>query len=483
MSAGETLDVARVRPPQAALALLNARSARGLGALPVALAPDGTVTVCVADGTDFALRDRVERLLAGHAVRFVEAADPAAFPAALRENYPDAALNGTLDRPEELFAYMLRRALALNASDIHVSPDEAGARIRLRVDGRLTPDRREPPEAAAEFVSYIKVLAKLDIAERRAPQDGNIDFPLDGRTVALRVATVPTIHGEHVTLRILSQTAQARQLERLGDLGMSPGQSTLFRRALHAPNGVIIISGPTGSGKTTTLYAALRALAASDALHLVSIEDPVEKPVAGVTQIKVDGRQERVSFAKALRSVLRHDPDVVMIGEIRDGETAATALRSALTGHLVLTTLHTNSAPAILTRLTDLGVPPYLVAATLRLAMAQRLVRRPCPACMTWRPATEGECRACGWDPADPPRLPKANGCAYCGGTGYAGRTAVYEMLRVDDAVRAALLGGRPPTIADLALTLRGDGLRKALAGETTLEEVADVIDNDLMPL
>lgn len=477
----DTLDVARIRPPQSVLGLLPPRVARGLGALPVAVGPDGSATVCVADATDFALRDRLERLLEGRAVRFAEPSDPAAFAAALRENYPDAALNGTLDRPEELFAYMLRRALARGASDIHVSPDERGARIRLRVDGRLVTDRREPPEAAAEFVSYIKVLAKLDIAERRAPQDGNIDTELDGATVALRVATVPTLYGEHVTLRLLSQTARTQRLERLEDLGMHPEAFALFRKALRAPNGVIIISGPTGSGKTTTLYAALRALAASDDRHLVSIEDPVEKPVAGVTQIKVDGRQERVSFAKALRSVLRHDPDVVMVGEVRDGETAATALRSALTGHLVLTTLHTNSAPAILTRLTDLGVPPYLVAGTLRLAMAQRLVRRPCPACVDWAPATPEECAACGWDATRPPKIPHAKGCPYCGGTGYAGRTAVYEMLPVDDAARDALMAGRPPTIADPALTLRGDGLRKVLEGETTLDEIADVIDNELL--
>ena len=298
----DTLDVARIRPPQSVLGVLSPRVARGLGALPVSVAPDGAVTVCVTDATDFALRDRLERLLEGRTVRLAEASDPADFAAALRENYPDAALNGTLDRPEELFVYMLRRALARGASDIHISPDERGSRIRLRVDGRLVTDRREPPEAAAEFVSYIKVQAKLDIAERRAPQDGNIDLELDGATVSLRVATVPTLYGEHVTLRLLSQTARTQKLERLEDLGMHPEAFALFRKALRAPNGVIIISGPTGSGKTTTLYAALRALAAPDDRHLVSIEDPVEKPVTGVTQIKVDGRQERVSFAKALRS-------------------------------------------------------------------------------------------------------------------------------------------------------------------------------------
>ena len=232
---------------------------------------------------------------------------------------------------------------------------------------------------------------------------------------------------------------------------------------------ILLMIGPTGSGKTTTLYAALRRLAKPGDLHLVSIEDPVEKPVAGVTQIKVDARQERVSFEKALRSVLRHDPDVVMVGEIRDGETAQTALRSALTGHLVLTTLHTNSAPGILTRLVDLGVPPYLVASTLRLAVAQRLLRRPCRECMTWEPADAATCEKYGWDAANPPKVPVAHGCAYCGNTGYSGRTAIYEMLPVNDDVRQMLLKGESE--GDIyrwlkatapELTLRGDGIELA---------------------
>ena len=480
------VDIARVRPSHDVLKLLPAKVARAIGALPLAV-EDGTLVVCLADKTDFNAIERVESLMPDRKVRFVEASNPDEFRRVLRENYPDAAMTGDLDRPENLFVHMMRRALARNASDIHVSPTESGTLIRLRVDGRLQTDLSVSPQVASEFVSYIKVLANLDIAEKRAPQDGNIDTNLNGLEVSLRVATVPTIWGEHVTLRILSQTRETKQLDTLDNLGFHARQLRLFEEALEAPDGVVILSGPTGSGKTTTLYAALRRLAKPGDLHLVSIEDPVEKPVSGVTQIKVDARQARVSFEKALRSVLRHDPDVVMVGEIRDGETAQTALRSALTGHLVLTTLHTNSAPGILTRLVDLGVPPYLVASTLRLAVAQRLLRRPCRECMAWELADAATCERYGWDASNPPRMPKARGCAYCGNTGYSGRTAIYEMLPVNDAVRKLLLKGESEgdiyrwlKSAAPDLTLRGDALAKVLEGETTLEEYRATVVEEL---
>ena len=481
-----TVDIARVRPSHDVLRQIPAKTARAIGALPLAVEP-GKMVVCLADCTDFAAIERVEALFQDGAVEFVEANDPDLFRRVLRENYPDATASVDLERPENLFARVMRRALARNASDIHVSPTETETLIRLRIDGRLQTDLSEPNAVAAEFISYIKVLANLDIAEKRAPQDGSIDTKVNGLEVSLRVATVPTIYGEHVTLRILSQTREAKQLDTLDNLGFHPRQLKLFEESLETPDGVVILSGPTGSGKTTTLYAALRRLAKPGDLHLVSIEDPVEKPVAGVTQIKVDSRQERVSFEKALRSVLRHDPDVVMIGEIRDGETAATALRSALTGHLVLTTLHTNSAPGILTRLVDLGVPPYLVASTLRLAVAQRLLRRPCRACMDWTAADAETCRKCGWDEANPPKIPKVRGCAYCGNTGYSGRTAIYEMLPVNDEVRKMLMRGESE--GDIykwlkarapELTLRGDALAKVLEGETTLEEYHATVAEEL---
>ncbi len=480
------IDTTRIRPSHDVLRLLPSKTARAIGALPLSVEND-VVVVCLADKTDFNAIERVEALMPDCKVEFVEAIDPEDFRRALRENYPDAAITGDLDKPENLFSHMMRRALARNASDIHVSPAESETLLRLRIDGRLQTDLSVNAGTAAEFVSYIKVLANLDISEKRAPQDGNIDTVVNGLEVSLRVATVPTIWGEHVTLRILSQTHETKQLDTLDNLGFHPRQLTLFEEALDTPDGVVILSGPTGSGKTTTLYAALRRLAKPGDLHLVSIEDPVEKPVAGVTQIKVDARQERVSFEKALRSVLRHDPDVVMIGEIRDGETAATALRSALTGHLVLTTLHTNSAPGILTRLVDLGVPPYLVASTLRLAVAQRLLRRPCRECMTWEAADAETCEKYGWDAANPPRIPKVHGCAYCGNTGYSGRTAIYEMLPVNEEVRKLLLKGESEGdiynhLKSIApdLTLRGDALAKVLEGETTLDEYKATVAEEL---
>lgn len=480
------IDIEQVTVMQAVLDLIPPKMARGLNVLPVSR--DGSrLTLCVQDRTDFSVLEKLERLLPDFELTLVEPREPAAFAKALREHYPDAVLKGELDQAENLFTYVLKRALSRSASDIHLTPVEDGMRIRLRVDGKLQTDRTVSAAVATELVSYIKVLAKLDISEKRAPQDGSVDIGVDGLEISLRVATVPTLHGEHVTLRVLSQTREALKLERLDDLGMHTRPFGLFKYALDIPNGVVIISGPTGSGKTTTLYAALRELVKQDNLHVVSIEDPVEKPIPGVTQIKVDSRQERVSFEKALRSVLRHDPDVVMIGEIRDVETATIALRSALTGHLVLTTLHTNSAPGILTRLTDLGVPAYLVAATLRLVVAQRLLRRPCKACMTWIEADEALCRAYGWPLDAPVRIPKTHGCAFCGMTGFSGRTAIYEMLPMTNAVRDLLRQGSGEGALyehlkknAFELTLRGDGLSKVLEGETSLEELnATVIDED----
>lgn len=480
------VDVARISPLQRVLDLVPAKVARGFNVLPISL-DDNEMVLCLMDKSNFSLREKMERLLPDYTLSFVESLDEASLKQALRDHYPDMILTGELSQPENLFFYILLRALTRNASDIHISPLEHGARVRLRIDGKLHADRSIPNEVSPELVSYIKVLAKLDIAEKRVSQDGNIDTHVDNLGVSLRVATVPTIYGEHVTLRILSQSRKAKSLDTLESLGMHAKQFDLFARAIHSPNGVVIISGPTGSGKTTTLYAVLRELTKSDTLHIISIEDPVEKPIDNVTQIKVDSKQDRVSFERALRSVLRHDPDVVMIGEVRDGETAATALRSALTGHLVFTTLHTNNAPGILTRLIDLGVPDYLVATTLRLAIAQRLLRKPCRACMSWVVADEKTCLTYGWDSTQPPRVPKVNGCAYCGMKGYSGRTAIYEVMPITGHVRELLLKGKSERelyshlkTCSPELTLLGDGLAKVLEGETTLEELQATVCEDI---
>ncbi len=478
------IDVTKVSVPQQVLGLLPPRMARSLGILPVSL-EGSRLSICVRDRMDFALLNKVEHLVPDLEIVAIEPENPDIFAEALARNYPDVVVKGEIDQAVHLFDYLLQRALDNNASDIHLCPHKHGTQIKIRVDGKLRSDRSITSQVADELVTYVKVLATLDISQKREPQDGNIAHDFNGTVIHLRLATVPTIHGEHVTLRMLSQTHETQSLERLKDLGLRDRQYKMLKSALEIPNGVVIISGPTGSGKTTTLYAGLRELVDQEILHIVSIEDPVEKPVDGVTQIKIDSRQERVSFARALRSVLRHDPDVIMIGEIRDGETAETVLKSALTGHLVLATLHTNSAPGILNRLIDLGAPRFLVAATLRLVMAQRLVRRPCQACMEWEEASEETCKRYGWE--SPVRIPRVKGCAYCGMTGFSGRTAIYEMLPVTDAVRDLLLEGNgEAAIYDYLkrkapdLTLRGDGLQKVLDGETTLEELErTVIDEE----
>ncbi len=478
------IDVAKLSVPQAVLELLPPRMARSLGVLPLSL-EGARLNICVRDRMDFALLNKVEHLLPELEIVAIEPEDPDSFAEALARHYPDAVVKGEIDQAMHLFDYLLQRALDNNASDIHLCPTKEGTQVKIRVDGKLRLDRAIPVQVADELVTFVKVLATLDISQKREPQDGNITHNFDGMLIHIRLATVPTIHGEHATLRLLSQTREASALDRLEDLGLSSRQYKLLKSSLEIPNGVVVISGPTGSGKTTTLYAGLRELVKQEILHVVSIEDPVEKPVDGVTQIKIDSRKERVSFAKALRSVLRHDPDVIMIGEIRDGETAETALKSALTGHLVLATLHTNSAPGILNRLVDLGAPRFLVAATLRLVMAQRLLRKPCRACMEWVEAPQEVCQRYGWEA--PTRIPHTSGCAYCGMTGYSGRTAIYEMLPITDEVRDLLLEGNSEAemidyLREKApeLTLRGDGLRKVLEGETTLAELErTVVDDD----
>jgi type II secretory ATPase GspE/PulE/Tfp pilus assembly ATPase PilB-like protein len=481
----EKIDLNKVAIHQKILDIVPAQLARSLGVLPVSL-QGNTLSVCMKDSNNYSIISRLERII-DYTITPVEPLDITIFKDALVHNYPDSVISGAIDQAVELFEYILSRALHATASDIHICPNKNGASVKLRVDGKMRTDRDVPPQIANELVTYIKVLGKMDISQKRMPLDGNINIMVEGNNISLRVATIPTIHGEHTTLRILSQNEDVVDLNSLNNLGLSSRQYDMLTYALSIPNGVVILSGPTGSGKTTTLYASLRELVKQDVFHIVSIEDPVEKPVSGVTQIKVDSREERVSFHKALRSVLRHDPDVIMIGEIRDAETADIALKSALTGHLVLATLHTNSAAGILTRLVDLGVPSFLVASTLRLVIAQRLVRKPCSFCMEWELADEEICKLYNWNYNDEIKIPKINGCPYCSLTGYSGRTAIYEMLPVNDSIKKLLMNSGSESElhqylkkSAFELTLRGDALKKVLSGQTTLEEVeATTIDED----
>ncbi|MBN2641497.1 MAG: type II/IV secretion system protein [Victivallales bacterium] len=473
----KTIDINKVVVPQPVLDLVPAAVARRLKLLPLSIEND--LLLVAASGED--ALDSVEQLenITGMAVDAVMADNPDMLAKALKRYYPDGLHSSRGENATLLFDRIVNRAMQLRASDIHISPHKSGGSVKMRIDGQMRKDLDLGEGILTELTSVIKIAADLDIAEKRTPLDGNINMNLLGDQVSLRVATVPTVHGEHITLRLLTQDDD-QALAALNTIGMSDEHYAMLIQALADPNGIILLSGPTGSGKTTTLYAALRHLRGDGGRHLVSIEDPVEKPVSGVTQIKVDSDSGRVTFNKALRSVLRHDPDVIMIGEIRDGETGDIAIKSALTGHLVLSTLHTNSAAGVLTRLVNLGIAPFLVASTLRLAIAQRLVRTPCSHCISFRCPTEAECVEFGWDSADSGlKVPDVHGCSFCGNTGYSGRLGLYEMIPVDREIKKMIISGADEhDFSDYAYTRRGlaslkaDGAGKILQGRTTVEEV-----------
>jgi type IV pilus assembly protein PilB len=371
---------------------------------------------------------------------------------------------------------VLEQAVRERASDIHFEPFEQTYRVRCRIDGALREWPPPPHELALAVTSRLKVLANLDIAERRVPQDGRIQFALGDRAVDLRVSTLPTQFGESVVLRVLDGERSAGI--GLDSLAMPAGVLAELRAAIRRPSGIVVVTGPTGSGKTTTLYACLREINEGGA-KLLTIEDPVEYELEGVMQVAVNP-VGGLTFASALRSFLRQDPDVVMVGEIRDLETAHVAIQAALTGHLVLTTLHTNDAAGAVTRLVDLGVEPYLVAASLEAVLAQRLVRCICPDCRCEQaPAPEVlERLAAGGSLAAGARFFAGSGCPRCQGSGYRGRAGLFELLRVDEAMRERIARGcGTREIRDLALgrgmqTLRAAGLAAIATGTTTSEEV-----------
>jgi len=374
---------------------------------------------------------------------------------------------------------LIARAVEARASDIHIEPMESELRVRYRIDGVLQPVESPPQRLAAAIVSRVKIMAKLNIAERRLPQDGRIGIAVRGRDIDLRVATSPTIHGERVTLRILDR---AHLKLDFAALGFEEALAARLRFVLNRPHGIFLITGPTGSGKTTTLYAALLELNTPDT-NILTVEDPVEYQLAGVNQVQVKP-QIGLSFAHALRSFLRQDPDIMMVGEIRDLETAEIAVQAALTGHLLLSTVHTNDAASSLTRLLDMGVEDYLLTSTLNGAAAQRLVRTLCIHCREpYEPLPELVERfglAAFADGAGV-LLHRAKGCDACGGTGYRGRTSILEVFAMTDEIRAAVLKSADASrlqalaVASGMETMREHGLRKAVAGSTSIEEVLRV--------
>ena len=387
-----------------------------------------------------------------------------------------ASIQGVEAAPTvRLVDVVLADAVRARASDVHVEPQAGELRIRYRVDGLLRDVMTVPRNASAATVSRIKIVSGLDIAERRRPQDGRAKLTVDGMTVEARISTLPTLHGEKVVIRLLPRSDDVPTLEHTG---MTPAQLELLTTALAQAQGLILITGPTGSGKTNTLYAGIQRVSTPDR-NIVTLEDPVEVQIAGITQVQVH-EKSGLTFARGLRSILRQDPDIVLVGEVRDTETAELALQASLTGHLVLTTLHTNDSVAAVTRLVDMGVEPFLVASSLSLVMAQRLLRTPCVECRApYVPSVDTLSRL-GLSEADLKTATpqRGTGCSECGGTGYRGRTGVFEVLPVTAEMRKVLLS--TPTEAAIGaaarahgmLTLRASALAAAHRGETTYEEV-----------
>ncbi|MEO1038501.1 MAG: type II secretion system ATPase GspE [Pseudomonadota bacterium] len=393
---------------------------------------------------------------------------------------PEDLLDSASDAPIiRLINGLIAEAVRLGASDIHVEPFEEQVSVRFRVDGVLRETASLSGRLASPLVSRIKVMSRLDIAEKRVPQDGRLSLTLGGKSIDVRVSTLPSRHGERVVLRLLDKDSARFALE---ELGMGAAGLADFRHALAQPNGVILVTGPTGSGKTTTLYAGLNLLN-DQSRNILTVEDPIEYAVQGVGQTQVNPKVG-MTFAAGLRAILRQDPDVVMVGEIRDVETAEIAVQASLTGHLVLSTVHTNSAVAAIARLRDMGVESYLLASTLTAIVAQRLVRRLCGHCREPYQPDEAERRILGLPASAAATLYRPVGCPHCKGLGYVGRHGVYELVMVDDGLRTLIHDeARETDLARQAFTGRDtlfqSGVKLALDGVTSLAEVMRVCRED----
>lgn len=376
-------------------------------------------------------------------------------------------------RTNKLAEELLDEALDRGASDMHVEPVEQGVRVRIRVDGLLQELRLLPATLKSTLLTQLKVSSGMDIAERRMPQDGRMVLDSVNGQVDLRLSSLPTINGEKLAIRFLQRQDTLLQLD---SLHFTPQNLACYRRLFSQPNGLVLLTGPTGSGKTTTLYATLQELDAASS-NIITLEDPVEYKLDGINQVAVN-RKSGMTFASALRAVLRQDPDIIMLGEIRDEETAVLAVQAALTGHLVLSTLHTNDAVGAIFRLLDMGIADYLLAASLRGVLAQRLVRRPCPRCSVQRAATAAEQHYLGRAAENSILLTQGTGCEHCHGTGYSGRVAVHEVMTVNKTMQHALVtGANEEGLLKLAAesgwhSLAADAAVKALHGVTTVQEL-----------
>ncbi|MBD3422076.1 MAG: type II secretion system protein GspE [Chitinivibrionales bacterium] len=417
-----------------------------------------------------ATKDQVLKLINKHYGRQSDTPHESVNSTGREERYDLLSYNRT-DSATTIVNDVVHEAIRLQASDIHIEPFEREMCIRFRIDGVLQEMMSVPAERIAEITSRVKVISGMDIAEKRRSQDGRIRIDEKGKDVDIRVSTLPTDFGEKIVLRLLDKSSFDYNLE---NLGMKPARLSIFRKALIRPNGIILLTGPTGSGKTTTLYAGINYLK-KPGINISTVEDPIEYNIPGVNQTQVN-LLTGMTFARSLRTLLRQDPDIIMVGEMRDQETAEIAIRSSLTGHLVLSTLHTNDAPSAVTRLIDMGIEPYLVSSSLSVIVAQRLVRKICSHCKCEADVTDNVKQDIGLTPEV--ILYKGLGCSACGQTGYKGRTGIYEVLPISEEIRRLINTKayaseiRNQAFKEGLITLRENALAKLSHGITSLEEV-----------
>jgi type IV pilus assembly protein PilB len=486
------IDLSVYEPDMGAVNLLSGEAIKRYQAVPVRFMEDGALLLAMADPTNILSIDDIAmitsrrvrvaatsaedvKLLASRLGRLEGAIEEIGEGVVEGEEGHDALSTSLSEEADQdapvikLVHSIIAQAVQQGASDIHINPEETDTRVLLRVDGMLYPAATVRRRMAAGMVSRIKIMADLDISERRAPQDGRLALNVEGRRVDIRVVTLPLVHGEGAVMRILDKGAVVSDLE---SLGMLPGEQERFAHAIRRPHGAVLVTGPTGSGKSTTLYAALGALN-DGARSILTIEDPVESRIAGIKQMQV-APKAGVTFDTGLRSMLRADPDVIMVGEIRDRETAHIAVEAALTGHMVLSTLHTRDAPSALGRLIDMGIEPFLISSAVDCVVAQRLVRKLCPHCK--RLATLPESVLAEYGLEEQPYAPA--GCSRCSGSGYRGRVGLYEVMTISEEIRNQVL--QHGSVDEIAATatregmhrLRDDGIAKVRDGLTSIEEV-----------
>jgi type IV pilus assembly protein PilB len=491
------VDLSVFNVDMAAAQLVTGQVAKRHEALPIATVGDRALLVAMADPANVHAVDDIA-ILTGYQIRvavttsedisnviarFAGVGDVVHDPADEGIGRAEAAvveLHETADDAPvvRLVHQLVGQAVEQGASDLHLTPDGEDLRVRFRVDGVLRDIATVPRRLAGGVVSRLKIMAELDIAERRVPQDGRVGLTVDGHRVDLRVVTVPTVRGEGVVMRILDKGAVVMDL---AELGMAEAELTRFRRSYTQSHGAVLVTGPTGSGKSTTLYAALDSVNTPDK-HIITIEDPVEYQIDGITQIQVNTRAG-LQFSTGLRAIVRADPDVIMVGEIRDRETAQIAIEAALTGHLVLSTLHTNDAATSITRLIEMGIEPFLVASALDCVVAQRLVRVLCPHCKRRVILPMATLREYGYSAGFDVEGYEPVGCKHCGGSGYRGRTGIYEVMKISPEMRALALERRSSDeILEMAVVqgmhrLKDDGLDKVKQGRTSMAEIARVVN------